>query len=93
MKWVAAYTEGRIYNSQEDRWKDLPREGVLAVVVGESIYAGRGWYQYQEGQFRVYRVGEKPKGALVYIKRGAPATEQEIEKAVNSLLEGNTKGA
>jgi len=40
--WKAWYTQHRVYRSAIDRWEDLPKEGVLFVMVFFDEFASNG---------------------------------------------------
>lgn len=55
--WRAWYTQGRVYDSRFDSWPELPKEGVLAIVVffDTKDSAGEHYKEILNGRRRYFR--------------------------------------
>ena len=54
-RWVAYYTDDRVYRSEDWPWQALPSTGVLVVVLinptGRTVLAGGDWYFKNDGKY------------------------------------------
>lgn len=97
--WRAYYDGGRVFDSDNDLWHDIPQTGVLLVVVFEEppyrwFIDSADWYYLHEGQFLwvpsqewdgTYRI--KPRGGGICrecVKQGVMVSDAEMQQIIAS---------
>jgi hypothetical protein len=91
MKWLAFYTEGRVYSSHHTPWTELPDTGVLVVNryhgTGKTVYSGYDWYWLEDGNIHGVSSGEwgtwQPKpdvSCASCIKQGVGVSDEEFDR-------------
>ena len=62
LRWVAYYTDDRVFHSEDTTWQALPSSGLLVVVMiydtGRTFYNGGDWYIWENGGLRYIPSGE-----------------------------------
>lgn len=88
--WRAWYTEGRVFDSRETAWRDLPLEGVLVVAVYydafaadavryRTLYDGDEYYWYADGGVHSSMSHpDVPDVPAERIKRGTEVADEEF---------------
>lgn len=88
--WRAWYTDGSKYNSKDTKWKDLPDDGVVVIVLyfdnkTRRIMDGSDWYfraKHESGDFIYGENNDSPEenkkryGEDISLKRGKWTAEK-----------------
>lgn len=97
--WKAWYTRGRVYDSDDTDWKDLPRTGVLGVVVYleppyRRLESGGDWYYIEDGEPVSTNTHpqwgswiDPPDAPIDELKRGEGTSDEKWDKVHTEMME------